>query len=338
MEPDLFLRLGWLNIVMIVVLIRNSAGLLSQRHSLVLSAKARSSSFALPAPFDDDAAAFGLYKPFADQAWKRLMKTCGGQLETVDLPSDLSSNETPAPGGGGGTVKMTIRAAKGTGPIQYARYALLETIGGVEAGAGGLQTAGIQVLNMVLFPPANTGLPVFGADFVSLPGNKHLLLLDAQPMVSRSDSSSPNVTIAAHHWKEWYDRHCPQFPWGGDLPEKVQPYVSPHALWTRLGATSPRDDNNNNNNQAVTPRPPDDPVPLIQGPVMSAFTEHLDLYLDLIMTEQQQTIEAAFSSHRKDYIRYRLENDPARPMLKRLYGEEWTEKVLHTVLFPQLLE
>jgi Ferredoxin-dependent bilin reductase len=257
--------------------------------------------------------AFGLYRPFAEHAWDRLWKTCGSQLETTELPEDLTSNQAPAHGGG--TVQMTVRAATGTGSIQYARYALLQTIGAT----GGMQSAGIQVLNMVIFPAENTGFPVFGADFVSLPGGKHLLLLDAQPV-------SDYVAETIEHWKEWYERHCiaKQFPWGGDLPEKVQPYVSKHALWTRLGGGAAQDEVDAT-----------DPIELIQGPIMAAFAEHLDLYLDLMMSPQQQQ-PATTNNRLSDYIRYRLENDPARPMLKRLYGEEWTEKVLNDVLFPQL--
>jgi hypothetical protein len=40
---------------------------------------------------------------------------------------------------------------------------------------------------------------------------------------------------------------------------------------------------------------------------------------------------------REAYLQYRLENDPARPMLRALYGEEWSEEVLTTVLFPSLV-
>jgi phycoerythrobilin:ferredoxin oxidoreductase len=34
-----------------------------------------------------------------------------------------------------------------------------------------------------------------------------------------------------------------------------------------------------------------------------------------------------------DYLNYRRDNDPARPMLKSLYGEEWTEKLIGEILF-----
>ena len=37
-----------------------------------------------------------------------------------------------------------------------------------------------------------------------------------------------------------------------------------------------------------------------------------------------------------EYLEYRRTNDPARPMLQRLYGNEWAESVIGDVLFPDL--
>ena len=152
----------------------------------------------------------------------------------------------------------------------------------------------------MIFPKDD--LPVWGADFVSLPGNKNLLLLDAQPVGGDVDCSPA--------FRDWYDTHIPDFPWGGDLPEPVQQYVSKYALWSRL----------ENFDDSST-----------EEQLYEAFCQHLSLYLDLVVTNTAGgTLEC------QDYVKYRLENDPARPMLKRLYGEEWTEHVLENLLFPSL--
>jgi len=293
----------------------------------------------------------GLYRSFAERAWNRVRKRCD-DLQPVAVPRELSSNTAAAAGAPEGTrVDMTVKALRATTtsddcndgksyPIRYARFALLETVHpssstSGSAGPGVVQTSGIQVLNMVIFPSSNSALPVWGADFVSLPGNKHLLLLDAQPM----GYGAPPFHLS--RWQEWYEKHeiAKQFPWGGDLPEKVQPYVSQHALWTRLGsgssgssaAGSAKGVSGGGSSSSSA-----DPIQQIQG-LMTAFEEHLDLYLDLILQRQEASDSSPPTSEnrQRDYIKYRLENDPARPMLKRLYGEEWTEKVLHNVLFPQ---
>jgi Ferredoxin-dependent bilin reductase len=331
---------------------------------------------------------FGLYHSFATAAWNRLLDVCGRNLEMVPLDEQLSFRESPAPGGAGGTVRVSIRAARGKTPtqsssggadppsaslIQYARFALLETLTTTSDDDDEccLQTSGIQVLNLVIFPTASSGLPVFGADFVALPGDKHLLLLDAQPMMrvaananaNPKDETPPNFR---DHWKAWYERHgiAEQFPWNSELPEAILPYISPYALWTRLGSGSSRRKTTAESTtnaaakfvetEAPSPPPPDDddPIAHITGPGRQAFLDHLEIYLELIQSLENSTLSSSSSSsssssnssadtsaaaHQSqliDYVQYRLDNDPARPMLKRLYGEEWTELVLEKVLFP----
>jgi hypothetical protein len=260
----------------------------------------------------------------------------------------------------GSVVRMENRALQpattdgsSSSPIRYARAALLETL--VAAAAPGtdadaneptddkIHAAGIQVLNLVIFP-SQPHLPVFGADFVSLPGNKHLLLLDAQPMTSHDDNLHNS-----DKFKDWYDQYCSgaetNFPWGGAMPEAVTCYVSPNALWTRLGSAAAAKAEKEEKSVSSTPTAAKsvmEPVTLIQGQLWQAFREHLDLYLDMLEESQSQKekedgLPAVLVEHSRDaYLKYRLENDPARPMLKALYGEEWTEKVLTQVLFPPL--
>jgi len=273
------------------------------------------------------AEAVGLYRSFCDRAWTKLQDRCGNKLQPVEIPQQLSFNTAIAAGAPERTrVDITVQALQaapndGSAAIRYARFALLETVSPSTSSsvAPSVQSSGIQVLNMVVFPASHLDFPVWGADFVSLPGNKHLLLLDAQPMGYDASDRSQG-------WDEWYQKNqiAREYPWGGDLPEKVQPYVSKNALWARLGAVAGSEEK-----ASATV----DPIERIQA-LMPAFEEHLDLYLDLIVQEYASTPTSSENRHR-DYIQYRLENDPARPMLKRLYGEEWTETVLHDVLFPQ---
>jgi Ferredoxin-dependent bilin reductase len=300
-----------------------------------------------PPPLSSDP--FGLYRPFATAAWNRLLDVCGSSLEIIPLSEELSFRESPAHGGG--TVRITIRAARGKRPqssapsplIQYARFALLETL---TLSDECLQTSGIQVLNLVIFPTASSGLPVFGADFVALPGDKHLLLLDAQPMMVALNQDNNHLPNFQDHWKAWYERHgiAEQFPWNSELPAAILPYISKYALWTRLGSGS-RTTTESTNAVANTEMEavPVDPIAHITGPGRQAFMEHLEIYLDLIQSLENpsppssSSVDSSVAAHQSqliDYVQYRLDNDPARPMLKRLYGEEWTEQVLENVLFP----
>jgi hypothetical protein len=251
----------------------------------------------------------GLYKKFADHAWEKLEKS--GLFQQSMIASDLSMNEAPAKGTQDSVVRISTKALTPTENhqdlVRYARVAVLETISPSDSAV--VQSAGIQVLNLVVFPSEATSLPVLGIDLVSLPGNRHLLLLDAQPM------TDPNPFEDS--WKDWYSDNVngnSNFPWGGDFPEPVQKYVSKHALWTRLQEL-------------------DDPVSVIESDIWEAFTSHLDIYLNLLRESPPEKIEG--TNHQADYLLYRRNNDPAKPMLNALYGSEWTERILDEVLFPQ---
>jgi hypothetical protein len=262
----------------------------------------------------------GLYRKFADHAWDKLQAS--GLFDDAPIPSELTLNQAPAKGTPDSVVQISTKALvpkadeSSQSLVRYARVALLETIAPPSATAtasGGeinIHTNGIQVLNLVVIPSDATSLPVLGIDLVSLPGNRHLLLLDAQPM------THPNPF--EDHWKDWYAEYVTDkanFPWGGDFPEPVQQYVSKYSLWTRLQEL-------------------EDPVSIIQGDVWDAFVAHLDVYMDLLGKCNVDEIQGG-SNHQPSYLEYRRNNDPAKPMLNSLYGAEWTNRVLEEVLFPQ---
>ena len=176
----------------------------------------------------------------------------------------------------------------------------------VEAGSAA------SVLNLVANPRSTYDLPFFGADFVTLP-NGHLLALDLQPVI-KTDSKHTQ-----HVWEKLlpvYHRWKAQLPDGGPIPDEAQPYFSPCFLWTRL------------------PLGPDGDS-IIESVVMPAFQEYLQCYISLIDEAQMVTDERSMlllqGQHR--YTSYRSAKDPARGMLTRFYGSEWTESYIHDVLF-----
>ena len=335
----------------------------------------------------------GLYRRFATVAWNKLLDTgwlvqeMANNNDTDEESTGLDSEETAsdssetrtferlhvqqAPAKGmppGSTVKIEIRALRPSRPdvpVQYARLALLETLVPSNSTATTtttrIQSQGIQVLNLVVFPSPDNHhpqphpqqeqpFPVWGADFVSLPGGKHLFLLDAQPM-------GPNCTWY-EWWKDWQEQRIMDSEeqgesfnvfstWGGPLPPAVQRFVSPHALWTRLVE-----------GESIPPQNDDQPEPeqvldndrvkdLVQTQLLSLYEQHLDVYLNLLSSSSSMPEPPTSDNDDNDddtnrnwfdeYLSYRLENDPARPMLKSLYGAEWTEQILEQVLFPSWL-
>lgn len=167
----------------------------------------------------------------------------------------------------------------------------------------------LQVLNFVIFPRLAYDLPFFGADLVTLPGG-HLIALDMQPLFRDDPAYQAKYTQPILPLFEAFQAHL---PWGGDFPEEAQPFFSPAFLWTRPTQTA-----------------------AVETHVFEAFKGYLSAYLKFVAqaepvtdSPQLQAIEQA----QLRYIRYRAEKDPARGMLTRFYGPEWTEEYIHGFLF-----
>lgn len=169
-----------------------------------------------------------------------------------------------------------------------------------------------SVLNLVIKPAHNFDLPFFGADFVTLPGG-HLLALDLQPVLKNDRAHTESV------WKRLVPIHQKwqsKLPFGGAIPVSAEPFFSPGFLWTRLplGEVGEK---------------------IIDDIIQPAFEDYLSLYLDLVH-EADEVLEdrsRLIYKGQRNYLSYRAENDPARGMLTRFYGNEWTEKYIHQVLF-----
>lgn len=312
-----------------------------------------------------------LYRKFHDYGWNKLVPE-NSDLDTV--PESLRSNLSPVKGAPQGTnVVANIRSiaqfpllGKNTNSnapkvLRFARSAFLET---QSPGNEALITPmTIHVLNFVVFPNPNVrevkkknggggflSLPILGADVVSLPGNKHLVALDFQPVlplnlgpaISGHNTANLFPTQYAHVEEKLHAIHAkyqnlegdvtPLLPWGGDIPPQAQRFFSPYALWTRLG------DN--------------DAIKTVETVVWDAFKEYVDLYFDLMIAVQEDIDSGLLDIASNDikegpdnrtwdgqneYLEYRRLNDPARPMLQRLYGNDWAERVIGDVLFPEIL-
>jgi phycoerythrobilin:ferredoxin oxidoreductase len=330
--------------------------------------------------------------------------------ETVKpVPTDLQYNSTPARGmPDGSQVKIELKSASATSsegsPIRLARYALLETLTpslvGVDDNVDDDDTSSvdsvaqqqsdmdvmnksapmisipqaIHVLNLVVFPKTSLSLPVLGMDLVTLPGGKHLIAIDFQPVLpppvpTSASSSSPNDNNINSNINNMDNEHVndtvptcgilfgPKFqkyetqlkelhqkfvleerhimPWGGDIPPQALRFFSPYALWTRLQDGKTEDGGKGS------------ALEIIDHQVYQAFCAYLDLYLDMMQEVQEDLGQgniqdddaedgAAIRQGHVDYLNYRKANDPARPMLTRLYGEEYTEKAISEVLFEMI--
>lgn len=168
--------------------------------------------------------------------------------------------------------------------------------------------AALQVLNFVIFPELNYDLPFFGADLVTLPGG-HLIAIDMQPLFQTEDYQAKYSASIMDMFK----RYQKDLPWGGDFPEEAQAFFSPAFLWTRPADTAD-----------------------VETHVFQAFQDYLRAYIGFVKkaepTTDSEKLEA-IKQAQLNYARYRAEKDPARGMLTRFYGPEWTEDYIHGFLF-----
>jgi len=235
-----------------------------------------------------------IYEPFLAKAQALLEE----HLDISDYPIPAGFEQKSAVTGKGkreATVTTTSYGAKAP-KLRQIRAAHVQ---------GG---AALQVLNFVIFPELEYDLPFFGADLVTLPGG-HLIALDMQPLFQtdeyKAKYSAPLMDM--------FHRYQAHLPWGGDFPEEAQAFFSPAFLWTRPEETK-----------------------AVETYVFEAFQDYLKAYIGFV--EQAERVEdaeklAAIKRSHLAYARYRAEKDPARGMLTRFYGPEWTEDYIHGFLF-----
>jgi len=237
--------------------------------------------------------------------WQPFLDTAISALESFNLsPYPIEKTFLQREGSTGSKAKplpvTTATWACATEKLRQVRCAC------VEAGTAA------SVLNFVINPSCRFDLPFFGADLVTLP-NGHLLALDLQPV----DKSDPEHTGPV--WERlmpMFERWRGELPDGGPIPEEAQPYFSPAFLWTRIPLGNDGD-------------------ALIERVIRPAFADYLQLYLDLVTDAKPVDDDRAarLLSGQKRYTAYRAEKDPARGMLTRFYGSDWTEAYIHDVLF-----
>ncbi|KAL1525821.1 hypothetical protein AB1Y20_020659 [Prymnesium parvum] len=176
----------------------------------------------------------------------------------------------------------------------------------------------LQVLNLCLFPRLEYGLPSFAADLVSLPGG-HLVALDWSPN-GEDYTRGERGGGAAAALRRAFATHRAALPGGGEVPAAAARYFSECFLFTRLPRVSP----------------PSADAEAVRAAILPAFEDYLRLYLQVLEDASPLSNEAELAEVRKahlEYQNYRAEKDPARGMLTSLFGVEFTERLIHEVLF-----
>ncbi len=169
-----------------------------------------------------------------------------------------------------------------------------------------------SVLNFLIIPNTFYNVPFFGVDFVSLP-NSHLLVLDFQPSLKIENQYSHKLLEQLIKLKT--SGHS-SLPLADKMSADVARFFSPGLIWSKL----PKEESSDF---------------LIANQLYTSFKEYLDLYLEILFEskEANKEMQKELINGQSNYLKYRRDNDPARPMLSSLFGKEFTESLIKEVLF-----
>ena len=169
-----------------------------------------------------------------------------------------------------------------------------------------------SVLNFLIIPNTIYNVPFFGVDFVSLP-NSHLLVLDFQPSLKIENQYSNKLLEQLSKLKI---RCHSSLPLAEKMSTDVARFFSPGLIWSKL----PKEESSDF---------------LIDNQLYTSFKEYLTLYLQILFESQEANLELQkdLINGQNNYLKYRRDNDPARPMLSSLFGKEFTESLIKEVLF-----
>ena len=168
------------------------------------------------------------------------------------------------------------------------------------------------VLNFLIIPNTKYNVPFFGIDFVSLP-NYHLIVLDFQPSWHISKQFDKNLLKELITIKDEFHQKVPM---AAKMSEHIAQFFSPGVIWSKL----PKEEKSEN---------------LINNNLYPTFQKYLDLYLNILFRAEEVDlkVQKELINGQIQYLEYRKFKDPARPMLKVLFGESFTESLINNLLF-----
>jgi 15,16-dihydrobiliverdin:ferredoxin oxidoreductase len=165
-----------------------------------------------------------------------------------------------------------------------------------------------QILNSVIYPNHRYDLPLLGVDFLSFGKVKNLVVLDFQPLFQDS-------TYQAKYIDPLQFLHTRYGDLAQDLEMKfydANQYFSKYLLFAK---TDPE---------------------TVATKVFSAFTDYLDLYLNMldraVPSDDPSDIQRIIKAQ-KDYDCYSADRDPASGLFSSYFGHEWSEQFLYGFLF-----
>ena len=169
-----------------------------------------------------------------------------------------------------------------------------------------------SVLNFLIIPNPSYNVPFFGLDFVSLP-NYHLIVLDFQPSLIINKQFEESLLKDLLSIKDEFHKKVPR---AEKMTEQISQFFSPAVIWSKLPIEESSDR-------------------LIENYLYPTFKKYLDVYLKVLFQSKKVdlNLQTELVKGQNIYLNYRKRKDPARPMLKALFGESFTESLINNLLF-----
>ena len=141
----------------------------------------------------------------------------------------------------------------------------------------------------------------------------HLLVLDFQPSLKIEKQFDKKLLERLLTLRSNCHR---KIPIAEEFSSQLSSFFSPGLIWSKL----PKEDSSNF---------------LISTQLFSSFKSYLDLYLEVLFQGNpvQEDLEKEIITGQNAYLQFRKDNDPARPMLRSLFGDEFCESLINNFLF-----
>jgi phycocyanobilin:ferredoxin oxidoreductase len=165
----------------------------------------------------------------------------------------------------------------------------------------------LDIGNALCLPALDVGLPIFGADLVAIRQDAAMIAADLSP-TSRSGSAYAALLTTL---TKLHEKHS-HLPSGGDLPAWCTDWFSPYPLYTRF-------------------------PPAVADRAMAAFDAWVSTYVTIATADDLHPPANAVDVQR-GYLRAHREDDKGLGMLGKMFGVDWADEYLDTVLFPVVLD
>ena len=140
--------------------------------------------------------------------------------------------------------------------------------------------------------------------------------MDFQPSLNISKQFDKDLLKELLTIKEEFHE---KVPIAAKMSDQIAQFFSPGVIWSKL----PKDETSEN---------------LINNNLYQTFQKYVDLYLNVLFKAEEVDLEVQkeLINGQIHYLEYRKSKDPARPMLKVLFGETFTESLINNLLFKMI--